>query len=79
MDKRTNDGTKLQNCPLYKEFITQKYSTGPHEFEESRVVKSNGENQMHFIKDFQKHLGINPSKSTEAAFLQLNQMARMNT
>lgn len=35
--------------------------------------------QMHFIKDFQKHLGINPSKSAEKAFLQMNKMAQINT
>lgn len=34
--------------------------------------------QMHFIKDFQKHLGVNPSKSSEPSFLQMNQMAQIN-
>lgn len=34
--------------------------------------------QMHFIKDFQKNLGTNPSKSAEPTFLRLNQMAQMN-
>jgi len=35
--------------------------------------------QMHFIKDFYKQLGITPSKSTEKTFLQLNDMAKMNS
>ena len=35
--------------------------------------------QMHFIKDFQKHLGITPSKSEETAFRRLNQMAQLNS
>jgi len=35
--------------------------------------------QMHFIKDFQKHLGVNPSKSAEKSFLQMNKMAQINT
>lgn len=35
--------------------------------------------QMHFIKDFRKQLGTTPSKSTEAAFLRLNEMARRNS
>lgn len=35
--------------------------------------------QMHFIKDFQKHLGVNPSKSTEKSFLQMNKMAQINS
>lgn len=34
--------------------------------------------QMHFIKDFQKHLGINPSKSSNPLFLQMNKMAQLN-
>lgn len=34
--------------------------------------------QMHFIKDFRKHLGVNPSKSSDPIFLQLNQMAQRN-
>ena len=32
--------------------------------------------QMHFIKDFQKRLGINPSKSTDSKFIQMNEIAR---
>jgi len=35
--------------------------------------------QMHFIKDFQKHLGINPSKSATPSFLQKNKMAQINS
>ncbi len=35
--------------------------------------------QMHFIKDFRKHLGITPSNRSEPAFLRLNQMAKRNT
>jgi len=35
--------------------------------------------QMHFIKDFQKKLGVNPSKSVEKAFLQMNKMAQINS
>lgn len=32
--------------------------------------------QMHFIKDFQKQLGINPSKSLDSQFIQMNEIAR---
>jgi AraC-like DNA-binding protein len=32
--------------------------------------------QMHFIKDFQKRMGINPSKSSEIAFILKNEIAR---
>jgi len=35
--------------------------------------------QMHFIKDFQKHLGISPSKSGEPSFWELNIMAKINS
>ncbi|MEL6192709.1 MAG: helix-turn-helix transcriptional regulator, partial [Bacteroidota bacterium] len=35
--------------------------------------------QMHFIRDFQKHLGITPSRSEETAFIRLNQMAQINS
>ncbi|MEM6806503.1 MAG: helix-turn-helix domain-containing protein [Bacteroidota bacterium] len=35
--------------------------------------------QMHFIKDFRKHLGITPSKRIELNFLQMNQMAKINS
>lgn len=34
--------------------------------------------QMHFIKDFRKQLGITPSKATDQAFLRLNEMAKKN-
>ncbi|MEO1513463.1 MAG: helix-turn-helix transcriptional regulator [Bacteroidota bacterium] len=34
--------------------------------------------QMHFIKDFQKQLGISPSRSLEPFFSVMNQMARRN-
>ena len=32
--------------------------------------------QMHFIKDFQKKLGVNPSKSLDSQFIQMNEIAR---
>ncbi len=32
--------------------------------------------QTHFIKDFKKHLGISPSKSSNSLFLQMNEIAR---
>lgn len=32
--------------------------------------------QMHFIKDFRRHLGITPSKSLNETFVQMNKMAR---
>ncbi|MEM7513321.1 MAG: helix-turn-helix transcriptional regulator [Bacteroidota bacterium] len=35
--------------------------------------------QMHFIRDFQKHLGVTPSKSEETSFIRLNQMAQINS
>jgi AraC-like DNA-binding protein len=35
--------------------------------------------QMHFIKDFRRHLGVNPSQRREPTFRQLNQMARRST
>lgn len=35
--------------------------------------------QMHFIKDFRKHLGITPSQSIDPAFLQMNVMAKINS
>ena len=35
--------------------------------------------QKHFIRDFQKHLGITPSKSEETSFIRLNQMAQINS
>lgn len=34
--------------------------------------------QMHFIKDFQKHLGVNPSQSSETSFRERNEMAQRN-
>ncbi|MCI5082732.1 MAG: helix-turn-helix domain-containing protein [Saprospiraceae bacterium] len=34
--------------------------------------------QMHFIRDFQKHLGVNPSESIDPDYLQLHQMAQRN-
>ncbi|MEM8899169.1 MAG: helix-turn-helix transcriptional regulator [Bacteroidota bacterium] len=35
--------------------------------------------QMHFIRDFQKHLGVTPSKSEASAFLKLNEMAQISS
>lgn len=35
--------------------------------------------QMHFIRDFQKHLGITPSRREDSTFQLLNQMARINS
>jgi len=32
--------------------------------------------QMHFIKDFQKKLGTNPSQSLDSQFIQMNEIAR---
>ena len=35
--------------------------------------------QMHFIKDFQKNLGVSPSNSIEETFLHMNKMAKINS
>jgi len=35
--------------------------------------------QMHFIKDFRRHLGVTPSQSSTSLFRALNEMARRNT
>ncbi|MEM9000885.1 MAG: helix-turn-helix transcriptional regulator [Bacteroidota bacterium] len=35
--------------------------------------------QMHFIKDFRKHMGVLPSKTKDITFLKLNKMAKINS
>ncbi|MEO0468316.1 MAG: helix-turn-helix domain-containing protein [Bacteroidota bacterium] len=35
--------------------------------------------QMHFIKDFKKQMGINPSQSTASFFLRMNEIARQSS
>ncbi len=54
---------------LYKASILQKRK--PTNFLEYGYY-----DQMHFIKDFQKRLGINPSKSLNNQFIQMNEIAR---
>lgn len=56
---------------LYKSSVLQKKM--PEAFLEFGYY-----DQMHFIKDFQKQLGITPSKSTEKMFLKRNDMAKRN-
>ena len=56
---------------LYKESILQQQV--PQNF-----LKFGYYDQIHFIRDFRKHLGITPSSTLDKAFLQLNEMAKWN-